>query len=122
MKAIIIQGPQGSGKTKLAKLMANMAGLPYAVITASEINTKPFALAEVLVSEPKTIIVEEFVTDDAGLSLAKSLVSSKEMEIPVKNHGIRIVKTPNFIFCSGNKNPLNTGVSDRRFEVINLTK
>jgi cytidylate kinase len=119
-KAILIQGPAGSGKTKLAKVMAKMAGLPYSVVSVSELNRGPFALAGVLLPEPKTVIVEEFTGSDSDLQLAKSLVTSKEIEVPVQGQASRVIKTPNFIFCSGSKNPLNLGEGDRRFEVVNL--
>lgn len=117
-EALFIQGPQGSGKTTLAREIAAKYGR-YAVIDHHELMSGPGALRDVLRSKPATVIVEEFQPNSAELNRVKQLLSAPHFAVDMKGVPPIYVEAPNFIFCTGWKDFLS-GEDERRFRVITL--
>lgn len=96
-KALIITGPQGSGKSKLAREIAKRHGA-YAELCHSAFSN-PFDIGGVLDHEPAVIIVADgFPTHSRGLALVKQLITSETIERTKKSMETRTVRTPFLIF------------------------
>ncbi len=111
-KSILITGPQGCGKTKLAIELAENAG-NYSVITEAFLYASRF---NDFLAERATVVVDE-CTDIARI---KHLASSDRIEIRERMKEARLIPAPNFIFVSGDPAALKLDVDDRRFIAINL--
>jgi len=123
-KALIITGDEGVGKTTLARKIANTnshSSLKYVIVTLQEITQSPFALGRVLGGEPDTVIIEdELNLIDSHLDFMKPLISNDEITVDRKGKKHELVKTPHFIICTGDKEPLKHGMNERRFTVLPL--
>lgn len=115
-KALIITGDQGSGKTLRAR--AEAVGR-YVETNYAQIS-EPFGLDVVIGSEPDTVIVDDMPGNVEAWLMAKRLVTSEKIQINERCKKVRLVKTPNLIFCTNSKNPLPIDIEDRRFSVIKL--
>ncbi len=117
--ALVLAGPQGCGKTTLARKIAEAHGT-YREINATDLET-PFHLGNALVDEPRTLIVEGIPTHPETMARVKAMLTSSSGLHVLEEKGIRrMVKAPNFIFCTGDANPLKLGPDDRRFRVVRL--
>lgn len=116
--ATIITGPEGSGKTRLARKAAGTFG-SFIETTMREISHSPFSISDKLSSLPNTVIVEEF-DGSKDLEAAKMLAFSKSMIIHERMKPSRSAGTPNFIFISQLPMPLRHGLDERRFMIIEL--
>jgi hypothetical protein len=115
-KALIIAGAQGSGKTSRARVEAvgRYIETNYAQIS------EPFGLDVVMRSDPDTVIVDNMPNHAEAWLMAKQLITSETIRISEKCKEARLVKTPNFIFCTSSDNPLLLDLEDRRFSVVEL--
>lgn len=118
-QALVIVGPQGSGKSMMARAIASAYGR-YSEVDINEIKTKR-GLDEVLFSEPATVIVDGFfATSELGAWLSTKSVLASE-KLAVKHYAAtKEVKTPNFIFCTNDADFLPDPSGTRRFSVIVL--
>lgn len=104
----------------MATLAREIAGAhgEFTEITASEIFGHPFGLGACIKPGVETVVVREFSGTEEELTLAKVLVSEREVMVERKGKLPELEKLPNFIFCSGSKNPIPVDTADRRFIVI----
>jgi uridine kinase len=116
--AIIITGPQGCGKSILARTIADSCGGSMA-ITADQLLNSGFALSNINGDE-RTIIVDEASEALLNLDNIQSLISNHRITISRKNQKTLTMPTPNFIFISGQLNPLNIDQHARRFLFIDM--
>ena len=115
-KAVLIRGPQGSGKTTLAiKISRNRGGLVKYLLGTDCLKGR-FTLGTLLYDEPATVIIEDFEPTEENLELMKPLISNDTITIEQKG----AVRTPNFILCSGNKDAIPHDIKGRRYAVIDL--
>ena len=117
-QALVITGAQGCGKTTLARKIAAQHGT-FAEIGAHELETH-FGLGRALASEPDTLVVEGFPTNAETLAEIKAALTNNTVICHRKYQEPKAVKTPNFIFCSGDKNALHLDAQYRRFFVVRL--
>ncbi len=115
-QALIITGPQSCGKSTLAREIAKAHGA-FAEIDAERLQEN-FGLSEVMESDPKTLIVEGI--PNMSVAEIEALISSKSISVNRKYRMSKVVETPNFIFCSGDPNPIPLVDGSRRFLVISL--
>lgn len=117
--ALVIAGPQGCGKTTLAHAIARRYGRTADSTMPAILSS--FALGDLLYpSAPATVVVEGFAQNRVELAWLKELVSSPEIRIDRRLDATRLVKTPNFIFCTGDVDALKLAGDSRRFHVIRL--
>ena len=112
---IVIWGKQASGKTTLAQSIAKSRG-SYDMALMSDLF-RPFGL--VFAPNVKTVIVEGFYGSEKELVKMKSLISEDKVLVERKGRNPKLEKMPNFIFCSGDKNPIPLDIEERRFIIIN---
>jgi uridine kinase len=117
-KALIINGPQGCGKTTLAIEIAKEHGT-YKVIRLDAF-TSPFILGDAMLDEPNTLIVDEFKPNYENLEHLKSIISNDLMQVNQMYKEPWTAKTPNFILCTGSKDPIKLTQEDRRFAIIEM--
>lgn len=115
--ALVLTGPQGCGKTAMARQIAAAHG-SYREIEAADLDL-PFRLGNALFDDPCTLIVEGAPARIETMNYVKAMLTNGIAVLEEK--GIRrLVKAPNFIFCTGDANPLNLGSDERRFRVVKL--
>jgi len=123
MKAMIIMGPAGSGKTKRAEEEARKRGGKFVVVFWEDLRRNRFTLGAAMASEPETIIVEGLsVTKAAERAYLKQLVAEDELLVEESYTPRRAVRAPWFIFTmqSPLKMDLTTLFDERRFEVVEV--
>lgn len=123
-QALVLVGPQGCGKTLIARQIAQIHGSYLDDVDASELLTRR-GIDRILAVQANTVIVEGMpdLRDRINQSRIKALLSDKEAVISPP-HGSRpiLVKTPNFIFCTGDADYLTELGDGRRFFVVDLGK
>ena len=116
-KAILITGPEGSGKTIIARALAMACKSSWAVATEYEMKN-PFDCGNILEVRPEVLVVDE-VSD---LEWAKNLITNDKIEIHRKGKNPEIINAPNFIFVSGSVNPLKLDANNRRFITLEIDR
>lgn len=113
-KSLVIIGPEGSGKTSLAQ---QLAGNNYSMTDVSELMQLSFQ--EWLYNKPDVVVVEN-LPPLHRFSELKAMISSKTILCNCKCKAPIKIKTPFFIFTTGDKEALNFDSNERRFAVIEL--
>jgi energy-coupling factor transporter ATP-binding protein EcfA2 len=117
-RALVLTGPEGCGKSTAARGLASRAGA-YAEIDARHLDSA-FGLSRAMQNSPNTVIVEGLPSLAALITVARALKDG-EIELNAQGRPPRIVKTPNFIFCSGDADAFcGDANADRRFWVVKL--
>jgi len=118
-QALVIAGPQGSGKTRLADAIANVRG-SYAQIDFRLQAKNAKAINDVLAAEPKTVIVDGVELDWLKTPQAKALFTQPWAIVKTPHQHSRTVDTPCFIFVlTGEVVFLPRHELDYRFNVVN---
>ena len=114
-KSLVISGPEGSGKTLLAK---QLAGDNHSVTTVRDIMSSAFQ--GWLSDSIDVVIVEESTAKRSRAEMYEmdKLIRSETIRCNRKYKKLEVVKTPFFIFTSINKHTLNIDSFEQRFAVI----
>ena len=118
-QALVIAGPQGCGKSTLARKIAKQHGERFIEAVAHQLET-PQGLNDLMVSEPGTIICDGLPKSKDAQAVLKAMIAGKRVKVERKHDAPKMVNAPNFIFCIGGADLLPPGVSGRRFRVINI--
>ncbi len=118
-QAVVITGPQGSGKTKLAHDLARGFGR-FGVLDAKDLLS-PFTAVRVLQDRPAALVVEDATPEQLGSEHVKQLITNPIIAIKRKGHGNELIKSPRFIFCMRDDvGTWSPGLQCRRFKVVRL--
>lgn len=116
-KALVICGPQGSGKTLLAEVIAKKHGT-YKVVGAGMLCDR-FS-ASIFTDNPDTVIVDEFIATEESLAVVMPLIKNEKVLVHQQCKSPMEANTPNFIFVTGDKDSIPLDVSERRFMVVEV--
>ena len=117
-QAMVITGPQGCGKSTLARKIAGKHGR-FVETDAHQLETRR-GLNELLASEPRTVICEGLPESEDTQATLKALITGQTFKVDRKYGATKMVKAPNFIFCTCDADPLTLMAADRRFHVVEL--
>lgn len=116
-QALIITGPQGAGKTLLAKEIARKEGL-FVEVTAHDLE-RPYGLDSAADGGTEVIICDGIPSSKGTLEKIKRWITESRVRINPKYREPMNVKPPKFIFCTMSHEPIPSG---RRFVVVKLDR
>lgn len=112
-QALVIVGPPSCGKTMLAIAIAKAHGT-YAEVPARDLES-PFTFGSWLAKQLDTLVIEGAPPQGHALQALKAAISSEQAEVNTRGAPVTLVRSPNFIFCTGHLDWI--GPDDRRFLV-----
>lgn len=115
-QALVITGPQGCGKSILAREIAAAHGT-FEEVDAIRMG-EHLGLSTAMEGEPKTLIVDGI--PKMSKAEIKALITSQTILVNRKFKMSKEVSTQNFIFCSGDANPIPLEADDRRVRAVHL--
>ena len=118
-QALVIIGPQGSGKTTLAREIAAKHGSKVLEVCAHDLAGR-FGIDNLLANNPDVIICEEFPIDAAARAKLKDLITSDTVTVNRKYQPPIKVRSPHLIFCSSGAEFLTE--HDRRYRVVSVDR
>jgi ABC-type dipeptide/oligopeptide/nickel transport system ATPase component len=115
-KAMVLAGPQGSGKSIKAREIAEKHG------KFIEMDLHQFVKSEFLPidADTKTVIIDGLPKSEKEIAELKAFIANDEIVIKRKHLEPITVKTPNFIFCTCEVNALLLSGDERRYMVCEL--
>lgn len=117
-RAIILTGPEGTGKGIIAKRLALNAG--SRIVTTQMVHLKSdFGLGSVTLDNPETVIVDEFNPSLENLAFIKTMLCNDSIVVNRKFKEPVTVPSPNFILITNRPIPL-LGENERRFFIVEL--
>ena len=118
-QALVIIGPQGSGKSLFARWIARQIGDTTVEVGCGDLGSY-FGMSIILDSEPDTLIIDGLPTDEKTADTVKAMITSETVRVDRRGEEQKLVKTPNMLFCTGDKDVIKPLHSDRRFLVVRL--
>lgn len=115
-RALVLVGQQGRAKA-LARKLAAAAG-SYRELGARELECNRY-FWPVLEQEPATCIVDGLPQGREVLQRLKALITNAETVVHRKHQQMKRVRSPNFIFCTGDPTPLKH-MEGRRFHIVRM--
>lgn len=112
--ALVLEGPQGSGKTRMAERVAFHAGKTQVTISESELLSRYHT--EVMVSAQMWILDADLISNEA-LSVIKSIVGSEKIRSEIWGEQSSLIPSPSIVLCVTDASRFK-GL--RRFEIFKL--
>lgn len=116
-KLLVISGPQGCGKSTKAR---QIAVEPFREIDVGGLSSA-FELSDVLLSRPKTLIIDDLPRTRAQKEMLKMLVRSDTWVCARKGLPSEHVPVPHLILCTSD-DYRDFDLGDRSFTVLHLQR
>jgi SpoVK/Ycf46/Vps4 family AAA+-type ATPase len=116
--AIIITGPQGCGKSILARTIAYSCGSNITVMQSTLLH-RQFMFHD-LHEDVNTVIVEDVTDELINSDMLQSLICNREIEVDRPNQKALTMPMPNFILIKKSGEAISMHKHDRRFLIIDM--